>query len=69
MKTKTIGGLVDEAISLCREQGFADSSIRSKNKVFKAIIRKHRESGCDTFDAKLLAEYTLSRKTVTTMAG
>lgn len=62
MKTKTIGGLVDEAISLCREQGFADSSIRSKNKVFKAIIRKHRESGCDTFDAKLLAEYTIEQK-------
>lgn len=62
MKTKTIDELVEDALALCREQGFAEASVHSKHKVFKAIIRKHKENGCDTYNADLLVEYTLAQK-------
>ena len=62
MRTKTIDELVEDALTLCREQGFTEASIYAKHKVFKAIIRKHKENGCDTYNADLLAEYTLAQK-------
>lgn len=62
MRTKTIDELVKNALALCREQGFTEASIHSKHKVFKAIIRKHKENGCDAFNDDLLAEYTLAQK-------
>ena len=62
MRTKTIDELVENALALCREQGFTEASTYSKHKVFKAIIRKHNENGCDTYNADLLAEYTLAQK-------
>lgn len=62
MKTKTIEELVEDALSLCREQGFSETSIHSKHKVFKAVIRRHKENGYDTFDTRLLAEYTFEQK-------
>ncbi len=62
MKTKTIEELVEDALSLCREQGFSETSVHSKHKVFKAVIRRHKENGCDTFDTRLLAEYTFEQK-------
>ena len=45
MRTKTIDELVENALALCREQGFTEASTYSKHKVFKAIIRKHNENG------------------------
>ena len=67
MRTKTIDELVENALALCREQGFTEASTYSKHKVFKAIIRKHNENGCDTYNADLLAEYTLAPASDTTM--
>lgn len=59
MRTKTIDELVEDALTLCREQGFTEASIYAKHKVFKAIIRKHKENGCDTYNADLLAEWIM----------
>lgn len=59
MKTKTIEELVEDALSLCREQGFSETSVHSKHKVFKAVIRRHKENGCDTFDTSFYAHMLL----------
>lgn len=62
METHNIGELVDQALLLCRKQGFTESSVYSKQKIFKAVIRKHEENGCSDYKDELLDEYVRVQK-------
>jgi len=57
MTSQNIEALVDKALSICREQRFAGSSVHGKHKIFKAIIRKHKEKGFDAYNESVLLEY------------
>ena len=57
METQDIEKLVEQALFLCREQKFSESSIHGKYKIFKAIIRKHKENGFSDYCKTLLEEY------------
>lgn len=57
METQSIEQLVEQALTLCREQGFAKSSVHSKQKIFKAVVQKHKENGYSDFNELLLTEY------------
>ena len=57
MTSQNIEALVDKALSICREQRFAESSVHGKHKIFKAIIRKHKEKGFDAYNESVLLEY------------
>lgn len=62
METRNIEKLVDQALKLCREQGFTESSVYSRQKILKSIIRKHSENGCDNYNDELLTEYVESQR-------
>ncbi|MBQ7371100.1 MAG: tyrosine-type recombinase/integrase [Blautia sp.] len=62
MVTQNIKELVDQALRLCDEQGFAKSSIHGKHKIFKVIIRKHEEFGLTDFNGDLLADYVMEQE-------
>ena len=69
MRTKTIDELVENALALCREQGFTEASIYAKHKVFKAIIRKHKENMAVTPTMLICLQNTrLRRRTAMNMA-
>lgn len=54
---ETINDLAEQAVRLCYEQGYAEASVKSKNKVFKAIVRLHESSGTDIYSEELLTKY------------
>ena len=62
MTSQNIEELVDKALSICREQRFAESSVHGKHKIFKAVIRKHKEKGFDTYNESVLSEYIQEHK-------
>lgn len=57
MGTQNIKELVDLALKLCEDQGYAKSSIHGKHKIFKAVIRKHEENDFTEFNEDVLAGY------------
>ncbi len=57
IETRNIEELVKQALLLCREQGFAEASVHSKNKIFKALIRRHSENGLSDLNEKVLEQY------------
>ena len=62
MTSQNIEELVDKALSICREQRFAESSVHGKHKIFKAVIRKHKEKGFDAYNESVLLEYVQEQK-------
>ena len=62
MTSQNIEELVDKALSICREQIFSESSVHGKHKIFKAVIRKHKEKGFDTYNESVLSEYIQEHK-------
>ena len=62
MTSQNIEELVDKALSICREQRFAESSVHGKHKIFKAVIRKHKEKGFDAYNEAVLLEYIQEQK-------
>ena len=63
MNTQNIEKLVEKALAICREQKFSESSIHGKHKIFKAIIRKHRDAGFENYNESVVLEYIEEQKT------
>ncbi len=55
--------LVVQALTLCQEQRFTKASIDSKGKVFRSILRLHKESGYCDYNDGLLQEYVEQQET------
>lgn len=57
MKNLTIEEMVAQAIELCRKQGYAESTVDSKRKVFNSVIRFHEANNRSVYDEELTMEY------------
>ena len=62
MNTQNIEKLVEKALIICREQKFSESSIHGKRKIFKAIIRKHKNAGFENYNDSVVLEYIEEQK-------
>lgn len=62
METKNIKCLITQALELCREQRFTESSIASKRKIFGTLFRMHENCGISAYDDGVVTDYVNTQR-------